>query len=161
FTPETRAAGAALAAHGTNLLNNPNSAITQTPGSGVGGTSFLGTPALSPEPTASFWEKAAGAGGIASGLAGALAKLGAGSGSGGGSVGDALKKLFGGGGSSVGGNPTVTGNYDPTEYAGINPETGEPIQPGATQGASVPEDYGRDPNQFDPYLPGELEQYGE
>jgi hypothetical protein len=172
FTPETRAAGAALAAHGTNLLNNPNSAITQTPGSGVGGASFLNTPGLSPEPTAGFWDKAAGIGSIGAGLAGALAKLAQGSG---GNVGDALKKLFGGGGDGLGpniagGKSTVSGNFDPQQYAGLDPETGEPLGrdpsqydpelPGETAGASTPDDQGRDPSQWDPYYPGELDPYG-
>ena len=64
-------------------------------------------------------------GGIASGLAAALAKLA--KGGGGGSVGDALRKLFGGDSNNLFGGKTTTSNtYDPKEYPDINPDTGAP-----------------------------------
>jgi hypothetical protein len=138
FTPETRAAGAALAKHGTSLLDNPSGALTSTPGSGVGGQSFLQAPALSPEPTAGFWENAGGATSIASGILGALARAGGGSGGGGdlSKAASALKKLFGGGdGTTMDTNPLVYGNPDFPLSQPLPP--GLSGQSGVTEGASA------------------------
>jgi hypothetical protein len=154
YTPETRAAGAALAAHGTGLLANPSSAITQTPGSGVAGADFLTPPKPSPELSPSFWEQAAGASSIGSGLMGALAKLGGGGGGGGGDLGAALKglkKLLGGGdpgGIDNSGNTEDTRTEDMRSGSASGVAygpNGEPLEIG------YPDDYGQDPNLHDPY----------
>lgn len=129
FTPETRAAGAALAHHGSQLLNDPASFYTKTPGSGIGGADFLTAPAQSAEPTAGFWENAAGAGSVTTGLLGALAKMAGGGNSG---AANMLKKLLsgGGGGSSPGGIDNSGNTEDTrTEY---NPETPTGEFPGPT-----------------------------
>lgn len=130
FTPETRAAGAALAAHGTSLLNNPSAALTQTPGSGVGGTNFLTTPTQSPELTPSFWEKAAGVGGVSAGLLSSLLKA-LQKGKGGGSSGSSGSS----GGSEMDTNPLVY--YDPT-YGQVGlPQGGTGIDSSGSDGFAV------------------------
>lgn len=77
LTPEARAAGGALAAHGSALLADPNSFAK--------GTTAAALPAfdMSPEPKAGFWGQAAGVGGT---LASILAALGKGGASGGGDI---------------------------------------------------------------------------
>lgn len=65
FTPETRAAGGDLIKHGQSLIANPGS-FAPTP-------QTVAAPALSEEPAAGFWGKAAAAGGSAAGLLSALA----------------------------------------------------------------------------------------
>ena len=123
FTPETRAAGATLAAHGTSLLNNPDSfAQGAMPSGASSANQFLPTPGLSAMPPASFWEQAAGAGSIASGLISALSKAASG---GSPSALNALKKIFGGGSSGPGGIDN-SGNTEDTrkEAPGQTPVTG-------------------------------------
>lgn len=64
FTPETRQAGADLIKHGQSLIADP--------GSFVPAQQSVAAPALSEEPKAGFWGKAAGATGAATGLLSAL-----------------------------------------------------------------------------------------
>jgi len=121
FTPETRAAGAALARHGTSLLNNPDSFAEGAMPPAAGSNQFLPPPGLSAMPPASFWENAAGAGSIGAGLLGALSKLGGGSG---GDLGGALKKLkniLGGGGGP--GGIDNSGNTEDSRVEAPTPST--------------------------------------
>jgi hypothetical protein len=164
FTPETRAAGATLAAHGTSLLNNPGSfAQGAMPSAATSGANqFLPTPTLSAMPSASFWEQAAGAGAVSSGLISALSKAAAGGNS---SAANALKKIFGGGGgSSNPGGIDNSGNTEdsrveaPNQY-GPDPSTGPTdwwnYLPGAP-GTGTPDQPGTDwANQLNGWQPVE------
>jgi hypothetical protein len=84
LTPEARATGHALIAHGSKLASDPNSFM---PAASAAPTA----PGLSETPTAGFWGQAAGIGSTAAGLAALLKKL------------TDAKKDDKGGGSSVGG----------------------------------------------------------
>lgn len=92
LTPEARAAGAGLAAHGSQLIANPDSFAKGTTAAAV--PDFQ----MSAEPTAGFWGQAAGVGGTLASILSALGKGGAG---GGGDLTKALawlKSHLGGGG---------------------------------------------------------------
>src|SRR5262252_9514247 len=132
--PEARAAGAGLAAHGAQLIANPDSFLQKVPGSGIGGESLMPAPGLSEELNPSVWEKAAADASLALQLLQALRGKGGGSQSGGGGG-------TGGGGGGTGGGSKGGGDKGGGDDSGddtLNPPT-DPYPDAPDQGPQFPD----------------------
>ena len=149
--PEARAAGAGLAAHGAQLIANPDSFLQKVPGSGSGGTSLMPAPELSQELNRSVWEQAASDASLAINLINALRGKGGGSqsgGSGGTGSGGTGGGTGGGGGTRPGSGGNQGGGGHDSGDDTLNPPT-DPYPDAPDQGPSQTPGGGTNPD--DPF----------